>query len=213
MDFKTLKQLVRKGEGLHTEFKLKAKYPEKIVKELLAFSNAEGGSLFVGVGDDKSIQGLKYPREDEYALTKAIEEHCEPLLPYELERVILDNEREVLIFTVESSYYKPHYYLENKDSESRTLYYRVEDKSVKASREMREILKEESKNKEFRFQFGEKEQILMQHLDEFQKITVDEFCQKAKISRKIASRTLVLLVLAKVLKIYPNEQRDYFRLP
>jgi predicted HTH transcriptional regulator len=54
-DYKALKALVRQGEGMHLEFKLKAAHPEKIVREIVAFANAQGGLLLVGVGDDKSI--------------------------------------------------------------------------------------------------------------------------------------------------------------
>ncbi|MDZ7649627.1 MAG: ATP-binding protein [Cytophagales bacterium] len=51
-------------KALHLEFKRKAAYPEKIVRELIAFANTEGGTLLVGVDDDKSIPGVKYPDEE-----------------------------------------------------------------------------------------------------------------------------------------------------
>ncbi|MFM8913049.1 MAG: helix-turn-helix domain-containing protein, partial [Flammeovirgaceae bacterium] len=56
-----LKKLVFEGEGLQLEFKRKASYPEKIVRDLIAFANTEGGTLLVGVDDDKTIPGVKYP--------------------------------------------------------------------------------------------------------------------------------------------------------
>ncbi len=71
-DLKSLKALVRQGEGMHLEFKLKATHPEKIVREIVAFANAEGGLLLVGVGDDRSVPGVKFADEDEYILTRAI---------------------------------------------------------------------------------------------------------------------------------------------
>jgi predicted HTH transcriptional regulator len=49
--------LVRKGEGATLEFKLKSNHPEKIVREVVAFANSQGGLLLIGVGDDKSIPG------------------------------------------------------------------------------------------------------------------------------------------------------------
>jgi hypothetical protein len=50
----------------------------------------------------------------------------------------------------------------------------------------------------------------MRYLESHPAITVDEFSKTANIPRQIASRTLVLLVLANVLKIMPNELQDYF---
>ena len=56
-----LRRLVSQGEGQHLEFKRKASFPEKIVRELIAFANTEGGTLLIGVDDDKSIPGVKFP--------------------------------------------------------------------------------------------------------------------------------------------------------
>jgi predicted HTH transcriptional regulator len=73
VDLRVLKELVRQGENKYVEFKLKTNHPEKIVREMVAFANTDGGKLIVGIGDDKSIKGLKFPDEDEYILQKAIE--------------------------------------------------------------------------------------------------------------------------------------------
>ena len=63
-----LRKLISKGEGLHLEFKRKALHPDKILRELIAFANSGGGILLVGVDDDKSIPGLKFPEHfDELA--------------------------------------------------------------------------------------------------------------------------------------------------
>ena len=58
-----LRRLVSQGEGQHLEFKRKASYPDKIVRELIAFANSQGGTLLVGVDDDKSKIGRASCRE------------------------------------------------------------------------------------------------------------------------------------------------------
>ncbi len=68
LDVRNLKNLVRHGEGLRLEFKMKVKYPEKIVKELVAFANTEGGHLFVGVSDAGVIEGVKFAEEEQFLL-------------------------------------------------------------------------------------------------------------------------------------------------
>jgi predicted HTH transcriptional regulator len=211
MDLKTLRALVRQGEGKHLEFKLKAAHPEKIVKEMVAFANAEGGKVIIGVSDDKLIKGVKFPDEEEYILLKAIEKYCFPAIPYTLQRLTLeDDEKEILIFDIASGNEKPYFIKPDNTPNLLRAYVRVADRSVQASKEMKEVLKGERKQRNYRFEYGEKEKKLIIYLTDHQHITVDEFAVLASIPKPIASRTLVLLVLAGILKISPDEEIDFF---
>ena len=67
-----LKSLVAQGEGFHLEFKRKAAHPDKIVREMIAFANSKGGILLVGIGDEGTIPGLKYPEDDSHEIKKAL---------------------------------------------------------------------------------------------------------------------------------------------
>ena len=208
MKFKDLKTLVRQGEGTTLEFKLKANHPEKIIREIVAFANTKGGTLLVGVGDDKTIPGLKFVDEEEYILVRAIERNCFPPVKYEMERVAVTDERDVLVFTIPKSLEKPHY-VQLDNEENGKAYVRVQDRSVQASKEMKQILRRENEEG-IQFRFGDKEKILMEYLSVNQKITIDKFIEIAKIPAWLASRTLVLLVLSNVLKIQPDELIDYY---
>ncbi len=210
IDLRELKELVRHGENKYVEFKLKTTHPEKIVREMVAFANTDGGRLIVGVADDKILKGLKFPDEDEFILQRAIEKYIYPAIDYSLHRLTVEGEREVLIYTIPKSPFKPHYVDLDGVLENRRAYVRVADRSVQASREMREILKGERKGLNIRFQYGEKEKTLMKYLADNQQITVETYATIANISRKIASRTLVVLVLANVLKVQPHEMQDFF---
>lgn len=211
MDYQALKNLVRRGEGSNLEFKLKTNHPEKIIKGVVAFANSNGGIMLIGVGDDKRIAGLKYADEDEYLLVRAIHKYCFPRISYNIDRVQLPDEREVLVIRVPPSLDRPHYILPDPaEPETKKVYVRVADKSVQASREVREILKGSQADRNIRFSYGEKERKLMQHLGEHNSITVDLFASIAGISRKIASRTLVLLVLANVLEVHPSDIVDQY---
>lgn len=211
MEFKALRDLVRKGEGRYLEFKLKTTHPEKIIREIVAFANTDGGTLLIGVADDKTVPGLKYADEDEYLLVRAINKFCFPPISYAIERIPLPNERDVLMLRIPRSPTRPHYIIPDlNDPENKKAYIRVADKSVQASKEMREILKGERAERNVRFTYGDKERALMHHLDEHKTITVDLFATMAGIPRKIASRTLVLLVLANVLEVHPDEMVDKY---
>lgn len=208
MELRLLKELVKKGEGEHMEFKLKTNHPDKIVREIVAFANTGGGKLLVGVGDDKTIKGLKDADEDEYIMSRAIDKFIYPKINYKTERVSVSPDRDVLVMTIHRSVEKPHYVID--EAGNKQAYIRLEDKSIQASREMQEIMRRGREERDIRFRYGEKEEKLMKLLDEKKSITVDLFASFAGISRKLASNTLVVLVLARVLEVHPHEMIDNF---
>jgi hypothetical protein len=209
-ELQDLRQLVRQGEGQQLEFKLKSNHPDKIMKEVVAFANSEGGKLLIGVADNKELIGLKYPDEDEYIISKSIEKFIFPEVNYKLQKIRLDNEKEILIYDILASENKPHCLDLKGIPDERKIFVRSADKSIQASKEVKEILKGYKKDKGYKFAYGEKENLLMKYLDSNKEITVTKFSEIAEIPKKIASRTLVLLVLAGVLKVNPNEIEDTF---
>ncbi len=204
-----LKNLVSKGEGMQLEFKRKAAYPEKIVREMIAFANSKGGILLVGVADDGSVPGLKHPEGESHVIQKALEK-CRPRLPLKETFIPVGDSRTVIQYEIFESTRKPHYFVHSETQ--RESFVRVEDRSIKASREVREIAKRSQRIKGVRFHFGEHERLLMQYLDQHNTITLKEFAELSGLKRFNASRKLVLLVLADVLSITPHEKGDIFSL-
>jgi predicted HTH transcriptional regulator len=204
-----LKKIVRKGEGATLEFKRKASFPEKIVREMIAFANTSGGILLIGVNDDRSIPGLKYPEDESHVIKDALNK-CKPLLDYTELFIPIGNSRKVIQYTIPESTTKPHA-LHLGDGVYET-YVRVNDQCIKASREVREIVKRSQHQKDIRFHYGEHEKWLMNYLDANPHITLRQFIELTKLKRFYASKKLVLLVLADVLKITPHEKGDLFSL-
>jgi hypothetical protein len=203
-----LRKLVAQGEGLMLEFKRKAAYPDKIVREMIAFANTKGGVLLLGVGDDKTLPGLKFPEDESHVVQEAIKK-CKPKLPVEEQFIPIGNGRTIIRYDIGESDYKPHYILIGEQKES---YVRVNDQSIKASREMREIVKRARKKKDIRFHYGEHEKFLMQYLDSNPTITLKRFIELSGLKKFYASKKLVLLVLADVLRITPHEKGDLYSL-
>jgi predicted HTH transcriptional regulator len=210
MTITELKQLVAKGEGLYTEFKRKVNHPDKIVKEVVAFANTNGGKLLLGVDDDGTLVGLKYAHEDEFEMKKAIEHYCKPAINYTLTKIAIAPNRIVLIFHILPSEIKPVFVIYNFKKNTGVAYIRVADQSLQSSREMRKILQGNSQNREISFTYTDTERILMQYLAQNSQIDLPTFMQIAKISEKDASDILVKLTLAQVLKIQPHELKDWF---
>ncbi len=205
-----IRKLVRQGEGQQIEFKRKVAHPDKIVREIVAFANTEGGYLLVGIGDDGSMPGLKYSEEHDYLLKKAIDELCRPKIDYKCETVAVSDELAILYYFIKPSRRKPHYALADASQLTGKAYIRVGDKSIQASDEMRQILKRGKSKKNIQFTYGDNEKKLMEHFRFNRSITVKEFAAIANIPPVTASRTIVRLCLANVLYIQPNEGEDLF---
>lgn len=210
MEYGRLKELVKHGENITTEFKLKANHPEKIIKEIVAFANTEGGKLIIGVDDNGQIKGLKFSEDEEFSLVRAIDKMCFPPILYTIQYIILADSREVLVFDIPKSSERPHFLFSNTTKSEKIAYVRVKDKSIQASKEVRKFMKGNSNDLNVKFTFGDKELALMKYLDQFSNITVSEYSKIAKIPIWVASKTLVLLSLANVLKLIPGEITDTF---
>ncbi|MCS7017931.1 MAG: ATP-binding protein [Cytophagales bacterium] len=210
MELRELKKLVAQGEGLTVEFKRKAAHPDKIMREVVAFANTVGGFLLIGVDDDGSLPGLKYPDEDAFVLKNAIAKYCQPAVEYELKLVPVAPNRKVLVFHIKPGVKKPVFVIYNFRKRRGRAYVRVADRSVQASREMRQILKWADSPQQVGFTYGERERILLKYLAQYEKINVATFAQLADTSYQEASQLLVRLTLAHVLQIIPDEAGDYF---
>lgn len=54
-----IRQLLEKGEGISVEFKkAKTQLPSNLFDSVCAFLNRDGGTILLGVSDDKTIEGL-----------------------------------------------------------------------------------------------------------------------------------------------------------
>lgn len=211
MTIREIQSYVREGENVTQEFKKKVAFPEKIVREIVAFANTAGGRLLIGVDDDGTISGLKFAEEEKYAMEAAINRLCRPAIKYDSEIIPVSRKKSIIQYTIFESEKKPHYVLEKNGVEQKgRAYIRVKDRSIQASREIREILRRSRRNKDIKFNYGDKETILMQYLENQGSITVGKFAEVAKLSRYKASRTLVLLVLANVLEVIPREKEDLY---
>lgn len=207
MTIQEVKELALKGEGLQIEFKKKANFPEKIVREVIALANTQGGNLLIGVDDDGTVSGQRFIEEEIFVMEKAIQELIFPPLEVEVATVKLSEKKGVAVFRIPHSPNRPHYLLVQGKKFS---FIRVQDRTVQASREVWEVLRKSRVPRDTVFTYGKKEEVLMKFLAEQEKITVKEFAKVASIPLFMASKTLVRLVVANVLQLHPQEGADFF---
>jgi len=212
MDVTELKALISEGENFKIEFKRQFSTIEKIAKELIAFANTKGGMILFGVDDDGTIYGVESEKSEMDLINEASREYCEP--PIEpIVQVIELNGKDIVVAIVEESRKKPHRLQDYKDTVLREakVYIRVNDKSVIASREVVKILESENPDSEpLSIIIGENERRLFKYVEDKGRVTVKEFAKLVNISERRASRILVSLVRAGVIRIHTEEKFEYF---
>lgn len=212
MTRRELEQLVDLGEGISLEFKRRVPRSERIAKEIVALANTRGGRIVLGVDDDGTIRGIDHASEEEFLLRQAVDAHCRPSVEYQTKRVVVEPQCDVLVVTIPESSTKPHFVVPNGEDEGGAAYIRVETKSMAASPETIEELRQQKNQSGVTFEFGETESLLMRYLDDYGRISVSQLAQLADISAERASQTLLRLTKADLLHLHPDEDGDYFTL-
>jgi predicted HTH transcriptional regulator len=218
MDYKDVLRLIEEGEGFEVEFKRKVSTPEKIARTLIALANTKGGYILFGVDDDGSIIGVESEKSEVDQIREAGTMYCEPAILPEID-IVAFNGKDVIAAYVHESTNKPHYYTgENGNGNGHTedhsrVFIRVNDKTVMASKEVVKILRgERADAPPMRLEIGDNERRLFKYLDTNERITTKEFSRLVNISEQRATRILVSMVRAGVMRIHTLEKRDYFTL-
>jgi ATP-dependent DNA helicase RecG len=122
---------IEAGENLNTEFK--REYTEEIKKTIIAFANTAGGTLYIGVKDDKSIAGVDDPNGILLQLTNTVRSAIKPdvtlFVDYKIEKI---RKTAVIVVTVQRGTACP-YYLAGKGIRPEGVYVRQGASSVPAT--------------------------------------------------------------------------------
>jgi ATP-dependent DNA helicase RecG len=120
-------------ENEYTE--LKSELTKEIKKEIIAFANSKGGTIYIGVNDDGSVCGLKNVAQDMEALSGMIREGIKSDLSLytSIEMKEIDN-KNIIELKIMSAPNKP-YYLSEKGLKSNGVFIRHGNVSAPASEE------------------------------------------------------------------------------
>ena len=75
-------ELIANGENSGVEFKRDELTTEALAKELVAFSNLDGGMVLLGVEDDGQVRGLARPELEEWVMSVGRDKIRPPLIPF-----------------------------------------------------------------------------------------------------------------------------------
>lgn len=226
-----LNEIIELGETDAVEFKRRFSDFEKIAKEIIAFANTRGGLLLIGVDDDGTIVGVDSEKHEIELVSTAAEFYCDPAIDVDVE-VVEINDVDVVAVTVPESASKPHFLVpapadgahrgrggrgqprEKMSHEgSRNAYIRQNDRSVLASREVVRVLASTGPDASpLQLHIGKIEHALFEYLEKHGRITLREFRHLVNISERRASRALVRLVRASLIRIFTDEGEDYYTL-
>jgi predicted HTH transcriptional regulator len=202
-----IKKSIFEGEGVTLDFKKTITSCEKIARTMVSFANNKGGRLLIGVADDGTIKGVKSEDEERYMITKAAQLYSRPALEPIFEEIYVDDKL-VLVVEIEQSNTKPHYSL--AEDGKWWVYVRVKDKSVLASKIVVDVLKRSANDNGVLIEYSSKEKALLEYLEKMQRISIKEYCDLLKLSRRNAQRILVNMVLSGVIRIHTTEKEEYY---
>ena len=205
--------LIEEGENIQCEFKRHFTIPEKIAKEMIAFANTKGGYILFGIDDDKKVIGIESEKSEAEMVEDAAKNYCVPPVEYKI-NFIMHKGKEIVAVTIPESNYKPHRlqdYRNELDTRNAVVMVRVNDKSMRASKEMVRIMIANSGNMALKkYSIGENEKTVFEYLAKKEKISVKELSNLVNISERRSSRTLVKMVRANLLVIHKKDNGEEF---
>ena len=119
------------GESSTTEFK--REYTEEIKKTIIAFANTSGGTLFIGINDNKTIVGIENPDSVLLQISNSVRSSIKPDVTLFVDyKTIKIGKATVMVVTVQKGTAVP-YYLTGKGIRPEGVYVRQGASSVPAT--------------------------------------------------------------------------------
>lgn len=103
-----IEHLLQQPESKTLEFKRDLSSPRNVLKTLVAFANAAGGRLVIGVDDARQVVGVVDPLDEEERIANLIADGISPRLVPNVE-IVSAGPRTLLVVEVFPSSARPHY--------------------------------------------------------------------------------------------------------
>lgn len=200
-----IESLIAEGEHEHQDFKYQITDARKIARSISAFANNSGGHLLVGVKDNGNIAGVSSD-EEIYMIEQAAQMYCQPeqQVHFKIFRVA---GKSVLKVDIDEASDKP--VKAPDDNGQWRTYFRVADENVLASSTHVKVMQLKSKpvDDDAVINLTEKEEIILDYLQDHGGITLSGYERLAHISFHAAQRTVVKLCDMGIIDIeYHNNQ-------
>jgi ATP-dependent DNA helicase RecG len=107
MELDELRQRIRGGENLHTDFKAQTGSADELAKDIVCFSNADGGQIIVGVSAEGTIVGLGGTDEINRFVDNIALNNCEPPVTV-VQEVLEEAGKKVVVIHVPKGSQRPY---------------------------------------------------------------------------------------------------------
>jgi predicted HTH transcriptional regulator len=203
-----INKLIARGENQHLDFKFEIANSRKIARTFVAFANAQGGKMLIGVDDKGVIKGIRSD-EEKYMAKAAVHNFCKPEILFET-RVWNVAGKKVLEITIASGNKKPYFAL----SEDRKwiAYIRVNDQNIVANRVIVNAWKRKSRPEGTYITFTENEKKLLEYLEKNESVTLSKYARIAGIPRHKAEQTLTNFLSIEIIDADISEDQVLYKL-
>lgn len=199
--------LIEEGEHQQQDFKFEISDARKIAKTLSAFSNTDGGRLLIGVKDNGKIAGIRSD-EEIYMIDAAAKLYCKPQVSCEMITHEIDD-KTILEVIVPKGTERP--YCAKAPDNKWWAYIRIKDENILATPVHLKVWKQEGRPKGAFIRYSAQEQMLMDYLAIHEKITLNQYCRLANISRIRAENTLAKFIRFGLIGLIFENHQFYFQ--
>ena len=200
-DTEYIHALIAEGEHQQQDFKFEISDARKIAKTLSAFANTDGGKLLIGVKDNGKIAGVRSD-EEQYMIEAAAGLYCSPEVNYTMQTY--------LVVQIEESDRKPVY---AKDETGKYLaYLRIKDENILATPVHLRVWQQSESPKGELIEYTEREQLLLNLLEENDRLSLNRYCRLAHLSRRAAEHLLAKFVRYDIVEPVFEGHKFHFKL-
>ena len=200
--------LIGQGEGLHLDFKFGITDAAKIARSLSAFANTDGGKLLIGVKDNGAIRGIQ-SEEEFFMIENAAQNYCKPVVHFKSKEWMMRGKK-VLEVSIPVSDKKPH---KAPDKEGKfKAFFRLEDENLLASGVQMKVWTKYYSSANISISIEGDYKWLLEYLQDYPTITVNEFRNYAGVSKHRAEDILSDFVVIDVIKMVVAKKEAAFSL-
>lgn len=175
---------------------------------MVSFANTHGGTLLIGVRDNRTISGVK-SEDEKYMLDLAASFYCRPELKIEILEWEIEG-KTILEAKIPDGTEKPYY---AKDEDGKWwVYVRVNDKSLLASKTTVDFMHRKFSEETTKLSIGKLEKGILEFMQTKERTTLAEICKKFNIGRFRASKILVNLMSVDLVRSHTTEKTEFYTL-
>lgn len=204
----TLSSLIAQGEHVRQDFKFRIDDQRKIARTLCAFANTEGGSLLIGVKDNRKIAGCN-PEEEFHMIEGAASLFCQPSVMFH-KKIWQEDHKLVLEILVEKSSEGPH---KAKDDEGRWKpYIRIKDHTTAVNKILERVWFEKKKAIARPEKLEQEEIDFLKLIQQQEPVTISKLYRLSGLPLRRVDRLLVLFICWELVEMRFESDGIYYGL-